>query len=307
VNKLRALARYGLPFIVSGGLLAFLLSRFDMLAALSKLTAESALVMVPSLLAYGAASLYLEAQCLRRVFASSERPIDAWTGARVRAASYLFALLHYAVGVSVMAMLLRRRTGLSLADAGGAVAFISVLDLGILLSLGALVLVDDPFSQGALMLMAIGGIAGGLTLLRSPKDLGRIEALRSLALFRAPRTTPLRPMFELLALRIVFIAAFVGIVGASLVAFGVRVPPAPLVVGVVGVAVVAALPIALAGLGTGQAAFLFLFQDYGDAATLLACSLTLSAGLISLRGAMGLFFARELTREAMEAAREVQI
>ena len=66
----------------------------------------------------------------------------------------------------------------------------------------------------------------------------------------------------------------------------------------------AGLPIAVAGLGTGQAAFVWVFRDYGDPETLLACSLALSAGLILLRVGMGLAFAREYAREAIQAARQ---
>jgi hypothetical protein len=58
----------------------------------------------------------------------------------------------------------------------------------------------------------------------------------------------------------------------------------------------------VAGLGTGQVAFIEVFQRYAAEETLLACSLALSAGLIVLRAATGLLFAREFTREAFVAA-----
>ena len=307
MTRLRRVLRIALPFAVSSGLLYWLLAHFDFRAVMAELSLDAAALLLPALAIYGAVSLYLEAQSLVRVFASSAQPVDAWTGARVRAASYLFALFHYALGAGVMAVLLRRRTGLSLADAGGAVAFVSVLDLGVMLVLGAIVLVDDPLVRAGLAVLAVGGIAGGLALLRSSADLGPLERLRALAIFRAPRTTPLRPLIELVVIRIVFVACFVGVAAAALLAFGVRVPLTPLITGVVGVAVVAALPIALSGLGTGQAAFVYLFRDYANPETLLACSLALSAGLLALRGALGLFFAHELTHEALEAAREVEV
>jgi hypothetical protein len=55
----------------------------------------------------------------------------------------------------------------------------------------------------------------------------------------------------------------------------------------------------VAGLGTGQAAFLYLFRGRATPETLLACSLTLSAGLLTVRTLMGLVFAREYGREAL--------
>jgi hypothetical protein len=65
------------------------------------------------------------------------------------------------------------------------------------------------------------------------------------------------------------------------------------------VGVVAGVPIAVAGLGTSQAAFLFIFAEHAPQEMLLAQSLVLSAGMLALRGLMGLVFAREFTREAL--------
>jgi hypothetical protein len=59
----------------------------------------------------------------------------------------------------------------------------------------------------------------------------------------------------------------------------------------------------VAGLGTGQVAFVSVFGRYGDDETLLACSLAFSTGLIVLRAGMGLLFTGEFAREAFEAAR----
>ena len=69
------------------------------------------------------------------------------------------------------------------------------------------------------------------------------------------------------------------------------------------VAVVSALPIAVAGLGTGQAAFLYVFRGVSDAETLLAVSLVLSASMIALRVSMGLLFAREFAQEVIAESR----
>lgn len=306
-SPLRRVIRLGLPFVVSAGLLAWLLSQLDLQVVLGRMTLRSAAVLIPALLVYGAITFYLEVQSLLRVFSSSERPIDSRTGAQVRASSYLFSVLHIAVGVGVMAVLLRRRTGLSLADSAGAVAFISALDLGILLTFGAIALIPEPLARAGLALLAVGAIAGGLALLRTPRNLGPLERVRALSLFRAPRTTPLRPIIELVGIRVVFVSTFLALGGAALLAFSVEAPFPSVVAGVIGVALVSALPIAISGLGTGQAAFVYMFRDFSDPETLLACSLALSAGLLALRGGIGLVFSRELTREAMDAAREVEL
>ena len=102
------------------------------------------------------------------------------------------------------------------------------------------------------------------------------------------------------------VVAFMLLFWAALRSFDVSVPFGSLLVGIITVTVVASLPIAVSGLGTGQAAFIFCFRDFADEGTLLACSLTLSLGLILLRGAMGLVFAGEFTREAIQAARSAE-
>ena len=68
-----------------------------------------------------------------------------------------------------------------------------------------------------------------------------------------------------------------------------------------------ALKVAVAGLGTSQAALVYLFQDLAPAERLLAMSLVLSFGIIALRTAMGVCFARDLTREALHDARTAPV
>jgi hypothetical protein len=67
--------------------------------------------------------------------------------------------------------------------------------------------------------------------------------------------------------------------------------------------VVSALPIAAGGLGTGQLVFVELFRGFASAAELLAASLFSSFGLIATRALLGLSFAFEFTREALDATR----
>jgi uncharacterized membrane protein YbhN (UPF0104 family) len=136
-----------------------------------------------------------------------------------------------------------------------------------------------------------------------PASLGPLERLRELAIFEGLRTVAPARLLELFALRIAFGVCFVSVCAATFHAFGLSVPLAQVVPGVLIVALVAALPIAVAGLGTSQAAFVFLFADFASQEQLLAMSLVLSAGLLALRAGMGLVFAREFTREALRDTR----
>ena len=301
------LLRRALPFAVSAAILAVLLARVDARAVAGELHARAILVLALAILVYGAVSLGLEAVSLTRVTAAARARLALVTCARLKAASYPLSLLHYGLGAAAMTLLLHRRAGLGVSNAAGMVLLLSSLDLGVLLALGAtgalLLGTEGPALRAGVVGGAVLAIAGGFALLRAPIPLGPFERLRGLAVFDALRRASTRLLVELACLRLLFVLAFVALGAVSLAAFDVQVPAGDLVVGVAVVALVAALPIALSGLGTGQAAFVLLFRPWADPERLLACSLALSAGLIAMRAALGLVFAREFTREAFDATR----
>jgi hypothetical protein len=302
-SQLRRLA----PIVVSAVALAWVLGRFDLAQVGAALSWHAALVMVPALLAYGAATLVLEATSLLRLIPARPHGFGAWTAARIKCASYLLTIVNYALGGAALTILLRRRARLGLGEAAGVVLLIGATDLLVILGLGFLAAAS---AEGETPGVRVGAVAvaglgwfGGILLLRMPGSLGPLERLRSLAVFEALRTTPLQRLVELVGLRVAFAACFIGVAGAAFVGFGIDVPTSRLVLGMSILAVVGALPIAVAGLGTGQVAAVYVFQGVAPPETLIAVSLVLSAGLIALRAAMGAVFAREFMREALASER----
>jgi len=297
-----------LPLAVSIALLIWLLGDVDFAEVAASLTRRVIGVLVPALLVYGAVTLWLEAASLSRLTHAPER-LPAWTAARIKCASYLLAIVNYALGAAALVVLLRRRAGLPLARAASLVLLISTTDLVVVLCLAggssALVGSRAPTVHVGLVVAGIVGLFGGLALLRTPRSLGPLERIRGLSAFDALRSVPLPDLALLFALRITFSICFVAICGAAFVAFSVEVPLPELVAGVLIVAVVGAIPIAVAGLGTTQAAFVVLFAPFAPRETLLTMSLVLSAGMIALRALMGFVFAREFTREALRETRSV--
>ncbi len=300
-------ARRFLPPVVSVAILATLFARMDIGAVSGAVRLDAGLFIAAALLVYVLFTLGLEAVSLVRLLPEQADPLSHGTAARIKAASYLFGILNYALGAGGLALLLSRRAGMSLASAAGVVLLISALDLGILLGLCGVGIatfgVELTTVRTSVILVAAVLLLMGFLLLRSPTRVGLLERLRSLALFQAVATSPARRLAEVTGLRVLFVGSFVSLVGLSLRAFDLVVPPGELVIGVTAITLVAALPIAAAGIGTSQAAFVYVFREHGDPETLLACSLVLSAGLILFRGGMGTLFAREYAREASQATR----
>jgi hypothetical protein len=304
VSTLSRRLRWFLPFAVSGTILAVLLSRIEARSVLDHLSPRVATVFLPVLLLFGAGSLVVEGLSLQRLVPAS----GWWTLARLKAATYPLVLVHLAAGATALAVLVARRARLKAATAAGVVMLVSFLDLtllALLATLGAALLGSEAVAiRAGVVAVASVAVVGGLALLRLPAALGPLERLRLSKVLAPARTTPAAVLAELAVLRLLFVAGFVAVVWAALTAFGVEVPLTSVVVNVVALALVAALPIAVAGLGTGQLAFVYLFRHWAESDALLACSLTLSTGLIVMRAAMGLLFAGELTREALREVRE---
>jgi hypothetical protein len=305
---MRARLRRIAPIVVSILALGWVLGRFDLSQVGAALSWNAILVLLPALLGYGAATLVLESASLLRLIPTRPPDFGAWTAARIKCASYLLAIVNYALGGAALTVLLRRRARLGLGEAAGVVLLVGATDLLVVLGLGFLAAAAGDGSTPGVRVgaVAIAGIAwfGGILLLRTPASLGPLERLRSLAIFEALRTVPLRRLGELVGLRLVFALCFIGVAGAAFVGFGIDVPPTRLVLGMCILAVIGALPIAVAGLGTGQVAAVYVFSGVAPPETLIAVSLVLSAGLIALRGSMGAVFARDFLREAREFTRE---
>ncbi len=306
MSRLQQIVRWIAPFAITVGALGFVFHRIGIRAVAERLTADAMLVMVPALLVFGVVALAIEAECLVRLLPASRDVFDRATAARIKAASYPLSLVHYAIGAGALAVLLSRRTGRGVADAAGVVGLISLFDIGIqlvMLILGLAALGSAaPAVRMGLAFAIVAAIAVGFVGLRMSIPLGPFDRVRNLSIFEATRTTPLSRLAVLGVLRVVFALCFVSVIGVCCLAFGLHVPWPFLLASVPILIVVAMIP-SVAGLGTGQVAFVQIFGRFGDDETLLACSLAFSTGMIVLRAGMGLLFAREFTREAIGAAR----
>jgi hypothetical protein len=309
VSLTRRVLRWAVPFAITIAALSYVFQKIGLRAVVERLTPEALWVMIPSLLAFGAVAVAIEAECLFRLLPADRHVFGRTTAARIKAASYPLSLIHYALGAGALAVLLGRRTGRGVADAAGVVGLISMFDIGIQLMLliaGLTFLgTDAPAVRGGIVVVLIAVIAIGFAGLRAKIPLGPLDRIRELPVFDAARTTRVPLLVELAALRIFFAFVFIALIWSCCVAFGVYVPISFLVAAVPILIVVAMIP-SVAGLGTGQVAFVEVFGRYADDETLLACSLAFSAGLIVMRASMGLLFAGEFTREALMAAREVE-
>ncbi|MBW2273561.1 MAG: flippase-like domain-containing protein [Deltaproteobacteria bacterium] len=307
----RQVVKVAAPLTVSVAAIAYLGHTIDFAGVMQRMTLHAAAILVPAILAFCAVSLFIESMSLVRLAPPAIRDdFHIGTAARIKAASYLLSLIHYALGAGTLSLLLRRRARIGFADAAGMVILIMMFDLGMVLLLVAvgvsLIATGAPELQFGMVLVVIAILVTGLAALRLPISLGPLDRIRDLELFRAARTTPPRLLLELAFLRLTFVMSFELMGWAALTAFGVMVPFGALLVNFSLVALAGTLP-AVAGIGPSQVGMVEFFRNYGDRESLLASSIALSAGLIVFRAAIGMLFAREFTREALSASQSAPL
>ena len=297
----------GVPVVVSIGSISWLLGSIDSATLIGALNWRVTAVLVPSLLVYGALSLWIEAASILTLVDRPPPGFGLWVSARIKSASYLLGIVNYALGGIALTVLLRKRAGTGVGRSASIVLLITAVDAIVLLILATLSGVDAgddaPALRAGIVAVAGLGFFGGMALIRAPGSLGPLERIRNFAVFDAVRTTSLRRIGRLAALRIAFSVLFIALARVVFFGFDIEIGAAQLIFGMMIVAVVSALPIAVAGLGTGQAATLYFFRGTASPGELLALSLVWSAGMILLRASMGLFFAREYTREVLDESR----
>lgn len=297
----------GVPIAISIGSITWLLGSIDSDALIGALNWRIAAILVPSLLAYGALSLAIEAVSIFTLVDRRPAGFGLWVSARIKSASYLVGIVNYALGGVALTVLLRKRAGTGIGESAGIVLLIAVIDMIIVLGFASLSGVeagdDAPAIRAGIVALAGLGFFGGMMLLRAPGSLGPLERIRTLAVFDALRTTPLLRLGKIALLRFTFSVLFISLAWTVFFAFEIEIGVGQLIFGMMVIAVVGALPIAVAGLGTGQVTALYVFRGVAPQAELMALSLVLSVGMILLRASMGLLFAREYTREVLEESR----
>lgn len=297
----------GVPIAISIGSITWLLGSIDSDALIGALNWRIAAILVPSLLAYGALSLAIEAVSIFTLVDRRPAGFGLWVSARIKSASYLVGIVNYALGGVALTVLLRKRAGTGIGESAGIVLLIAVIDMIIVLGFASLSGVeagdDAPAIRAGIVALAGLGFFGGMMLLRAPGSLGPLERIRTLAVFDALRTTPLLRLGKIALLRFTFSVLFISLAWTVFFAFEIEIGVGQLIFGMMVIAVVGALPIEVAGLGTGQVTALYVFRGVAPQAELMALSLVLSVGMILLRASMGLLFAREYTREVLEESR----
>ncbi len=234
---------------------------------------------------------------IKKTFAWFVAPLSFREVLIVRGATYLLALINYAVGQGAIIYFVNRSRGVPLLRGTAAVLLVmgvNVLVLLVLASAGLLMTADVPPVLRLVVIMAYGGLAGYIALVA-----WKPSWLASRPIFDVLLSAGVSGHLRAMAVRLPHILSLMVLSWISLAAFGVVVPVGKAVLCLPIVYFVAVLPISFQGLGTSQAMLIHFFAAYAPGNTdetrwaeVLASSLVCQAIALAIQLSIGLFCIR---------------
>jgi uncharacterized membrane protein YbhN (UPF0104 family) len=302
-----ATAKQAAPWAIAAAILWFL---FDRVPIADAWTAAGEARLLEFALATAVAVTgwwLLESRAFAYLFTRFNAPLS-WAEARsLRALTYLVTPINWNLGTAAIILHLRRSKGIGAVQSTSTMLFYGLVDLLVLSGLalaGAWVL---PASPAIATVERAAGVAVGFAIAMLAVSMASrprwrwLERMRAAGIFSTHRRATVRDLAVLVAVRTCYFSGFVLFFWFGAQAFHTAVPLPYAMAATPIILVVAALPITPAGLGTQQAAMLYLFEPYGSEASILAFALAYPVALIAARIPLGLPYLGDLA--ALRASR----
>lgn len=303
-----AIARRVLPWLIAAFCLGYAFQVVPFRACLAALRQARVEVFLP--LAASAVLLWflLESAAYARLFSRFNTRLR-WRDARsLRALTYLLTVIHWHVAKAAVVLRLQATHGVGLMAGTSTLLLYQMLGIVILAvfaGAGALLVPDMPGAieiAVASFALAAGTSAMLVGLRIDWPHIALLDELRALPLFQAHRRIELADVATIGLLKTAYQLVFVLVYYFGLRAFGLAPSFFHVMVGTALLQAVGSLPISPAGLGTQQAAMLFLFSDPAqkgvDGPALLAFAFTLPFTTMTLRALLACLYLGDLARPA---------
>jgi len=280
-----------LPWLVAIGLFAYLLSRFSLATVVEKLALAAGwtipVVAGLTFLVYLADSL-----AIWKTFGWFVARLSFKEVLVVRGATYLLALVNYALGQGAIVYFVKRSRGVPVSRGTAAVLLIMGINVLMLLALATLGLVFVPQTNrilGLVVAIAYGGLAVYLVLV-----VAKPRWLSSKPIFDVLLNAGLSGHLKAMAARTPHILTLLALTYTSMRAFHIEVPVGQAILCLPVVYFVAVLPISPQGLGTTELMLTTFFAKFAPGssqaereAAVVASSLAARVISVSVQSAIG--------------------
>jgi hypothetical protein len=291
------------PWLVGAGILVYLIWRIELNPLLNALTHADVALYIPVLITFIVLNFLADTQNMHALLKEPVGSITFHDSLIIRGASYLLMIIDYTLGMGSIVYYLKKYKNLSIFQGTGLMLFLSYtthISLLLMAITGSVLAVDSPSSwlkQITMTCTFVLAIAIMLVILyKILPDKGFLKKIRQSVFVKIFIDSPARMYIINTVYRCGFYFTFILFFYIAVKAFNMDIPFLALVAYVPVILLIISIPISAFGLGTSQAAMLFLFKDYGEPAQIMAFSLTYSASIIVLRGIIGAYYYSIVTK-----------
>ena len=276
---------------------------FEGIAVEEALAAARGANLWPFVAATSVAVVYwflLESRAFAYLFSRFNAPLS-WPESRsLRGLTYLLTPINWNLGTAAIVLHLRASKGVGALESSSSLVFYGMVDgivMTTLLAIGAATQPADSGFDGLVRWMpwiVVWQLVSIAALMADRPHWKWLEKARGFKIFQSHRKATLRDLGVLVLVRSFYFSGFVAFLWLGTHAFNVDLPLVAVLITTPLVLMSGALPITPSGLGTQQAAMLFLWRGYGDEAAILAFGLAFPVALILGRIPIGLVYLRDL-------------
>ena len=288
------------PWLAALGIVVFLLWEVPIAQVGSAARNARLDLFVPEIIAAVIFWFLLDSRALAYLITRFNAPL-AWSEARsMRGITYLLTALNWNVGTAAIVVYLKRFKSVPALESTSSLFLYGNCDALIMLGLalvGSSVFVATSTIE---TLRHVAGVtfliqAGLLFLLAASIPGWRwLSRVRNASIIRSYRLASPADFAFIVLIKLVYFLVFIWIFWAGSHAFGIEIPFALALASAPVIMLVAAIPIAPAGLGTQAAAMVFFWSDYGEQAEIVAFGLVFPIALTLGRCLLGLLYLRDL-------------
>ncbi len=297
-------ARRVLPWLVAVALMTLLVKRIGGEAIADAFARADVLYLILATLGCTAVNFSLDAYSLSRAISWFNAPMTFKQLAPVKASAYLVGILNYNVASGGIALWIARRCRVPFLEAVSTMLFVNVVDALLLIGLMAIGIpvLREPVGTAVqtIAVVAVVGFAAQYAFWLYGERIALVSRLWAWPIFASFRKARLGAYAKLALMRLAFLAVFIGNYWFAVQAFQLEIPARQIVAAVPVISFVGVVPVTVAGLGTVQAATIYLFSEFAPEAALLALSLAVTAVMTVLRALLGLPFFASVSGELLQ-------
>lgn len=284
------------PWVIGMLVIAYLVWRIEPKSLLAAFGQARMAVYLPAIIVFVFLSFLIDAQNLQHLLKRFIADYSYAESLIMRGATNLIMVVDYSLGLGSIVYFLNGTRGIPVIRSASIVFFYNYINqlALVLLALIGYPIMNVPAPSWLRDLMAVClsltiGTAAAILLLKFSRR-SWIQRLGKTEMARPFRESNAAFYAENLTFRVIYYFSYVLFFYIAVRAFRMDIPFGVLVACVPIILLVISVPVSAFGLGTSQAAMLYIFKDYGTQAEILAFSLAYSLSLLVLRTLVGIYF-----------------